>query len=595
MGLGKTVSSLVTALYYRDEWPMLIVCPSSLKMTWQSEIQKWLHFDPDLIQVVNSSKVEFKGLVSIISYDLCRNVKVKLIRRAFKVIIADESHYLKNGKAARTTVLVPLIQQAKRALLLSGTPALSRPIELFPQLQALDRKLFKQEVAFGMRYCNSYQGQFGWVHEGSSNSDELACVLAHTCMIRREKAHVLKDLPEKTRRQVVVTCTKKALKDIQSLMHQRVDLEHKMRSMAGAERSALESQIRILTTKLYGLTGDAKVKECVKYVQDMLQEGNKVLVFAHHQSVLNAVMKALCQAKIAHIRIDGKTPSELRQAHCDRFQTDPNCKAAVLSITAAGTGLTLHAAAMVIFAELYWNPGHLLQAEDRAHRVGQVNNVDVRYLMCAGTLDDVMWKTLQTKADVVGRAVTGATSTMDTAATKQPTKSKGEANGHKLKQTVLKPLARPDACQPRDHRAATVELLDKLRQQEVAQQDPIMVEDDNVDEESNDEELAALADLAEAAQQQSEAGNIHVRDCATTAKRQNLDEASPAPCKQAFLMEGSQSVSVASFDESQLDQAMAEAESTLFHCPLCARELFGFEYDHHVSTCSVAMDDLFSP
>ena len=114
-----------------------------------------------------------------------------------------------------------------------------------------------------------------------------------------------------------------------------------------------------------------QVTGALAYLDDLLERDIKALVFAHHLEILDAVSAHLSRKAVRHIRIDGNTPQHLRQEMCTRFQEDTVTKAGVLSITAAGVGLTLHAASTVVFIELYWNPGNLLQAEDRAHRLGQ--------------------------------------------------------------------------------------------------------------------------------------------------------------------------------------------------------------------------------
>ncbi|GAA6106252.1 DNA annealing helicase and endonuclease ZRANB3 isoform X1, partial [Tachysurus ichikawai] len=109
----------------------------------------------------------------------------------------------------------------------------------------------------------------------------------------------------------------------------------------------------------------------------------------------------------SYIRIDGSVPSAERIQLVHRFQNDPETRVAILSIQAAGQGLTLTAASHVVFAELYWNPGHVKQAEDRAHRIGQTSSVHVHYLIAKGTFDVVMWAMLNRKETVTGSTLNG--------------------------------------------------------------------------------------------------------------------------------------------------------------------------------------------
>lgn len=128
------------------------------------------------IKVISNGKDELDAKVNVISYDLIPKMGIKPGR--FAVIIADESHYLKNPEATRTKAIIPLLQSARRAILLSGTPALSRPIELYPQLVALNSSIFPSMAKFAMRYCNAFKNQFGWDYTGNSNLKELHTILS---------------------------------------------------------------------------------------------------------------------------------------------------------------------------------------------------------------------------------------------------------------------------------------------------------------------------------------------------------------------------------------------------------------------------------
>jgi SWI/SNF-related matrix-associated actin-dependent regulator 1 of chromatin subfamily A len=137
---------------------------------------------------------------------------------------------------------------------------------------------------------------------------------------------------------------------------------------------------------------------------DLVESDNKFLCFAHHANVMDGLAKALNDKKVEFIRIDGRTSAESRRALCEKFQHRDECRVALLSITAANAGITLTSANLVVFAELYWNPGILTQAEDRAHRIGQQDCVFVQYLVAAGTADDHLWPLIQAKLDVLNKA-----------------------------------------------------------------------------------------------------------------------------------------------------------------------------------------------
>ncbi|RLN36250.1 DNA annealing helicase and endonuclease ZRANB3 [Panicum miliaceum] len=138
----------------------------------------------------------------------------------------------------------------------------------------------------------------------------------------------------------------------------------------------------------------------------------KFLIFAHHQSLIDAI-EHLMKKKVLCIRIDGQTPVTTRQTLVTYFQNKDDIKAAVLSIKSGGYGLTLTAASTVIFAELSWTPGDIIQAEDRAHRIGQVSSVNVYYLLSHGTIDDLIWGAVQGKLENLGQMLDGQEKTLD--------------------------------------------------------------------------------------------------------------------------------------------------------------------------------------
>ncbi|XP_060767688.1 DNA annealing helicase and endonuclease ZRANB3 isoform X2 [Neoarius graeffei] len=408
MGLGKTVQAISVAYLYRHEWPLLIVVPSSLKYPWIEELERWVpELHPDDINLVES-KANVIGIsqskVTVLGYGLLTNDAQSLVdalkKQHFGVVIVDESHYLKSRNAARTKILVPVIQNAKRAILLTGTPALGRPEELFMQIDALYPRRFGTWSEYAKKYCNAHYRFFGrrrqWDCRGASHLDELHQRLSEI-MIRRLKAEVLTQLPAKIRQRIPFDLPKEAAKEASSSLE---TWESLMRSLGSGESENENpfTQVMALITQMYKQTAVAKAGAVKDYIKMMLEtEQLKFLVFAHHLSMLQACTEAVIEAKAGYIRIDGSVPSAERIQLVHRFQNDPETRVAILSIQAAGQGLTLTAASHVVFAELYWNPGHVKQAEDRAHRIGQTSSVHVHYLIAKGTFDMVMWAMLNRK------------------------------------------------------------------------------------------------------------------------------------------------------------------------------------------------------
>ncbi|KAK2412287.1 DNA helicase [Trifolium repens] len=428
MGLGKTLQAIAVASCVQDSWPVLILAPSALRLQWASMIQQWLNIpSSDILVVLSQSggsnrggfnivssstknSIHLDGLFNIISYDLVPKMQNTLMASDFKVVIADESHFLKNAQAKRTTAALPIIKKAKYAILLSGTPALSRPIELFKQLEALYPDVYKNVHEYGNRYCKG--GVFG-LYQGASNHEELHNLMKATSMIRRLKKDVLSELPVKRRQQVFLDLADKDMKQINALFRELERVKAKIKaSKSQEEAESLKFAQKNLINKIYTDSAEAKIPAVLDYVGTVIEAGCKFLIFAHHLPMIDAIHEFLLKKKVGCIRIDGGTPSGSRQQLVTEFQEKDAIKAAVLSIKAGGVGLTLTAASTVIFAELSWTPGDLIQAEDRVHRIGQVSSVNIYYLLANDTVDDIIWDVVQSKLDNLGQMLDGHENTL---------------------------------------------------------------------------------------------------------------------------------------------------------------------------------------
>ncbi|XP_014890327.1 DNA annealing helicase and endonuclease ZRANB3 isoform X2 [Poecilia latipinna] len=418
MGLGKTVQAIAVACAYRAEWPLLVVVPSSLKYPWIEELERWIpELQPGDVNLVESKSHTMdisSSKVTVLGYGLlttdARPLVEALSRQRFAVVVVDESHYLKSRNAARTKILVPLIQSAKRAILLTGTPALGRPEELFMQIDALYPKRFGTWTDYAKKYCNAHYRYFGprrqWDCRGASNLEELHRRLSQI-MIRRLKAEVLSQLPPKIRQRIPFDLPKEAAKEASACF---AEWERLMKGLGSGVATTENpfTEVMSLVTQMYKQTAIAKAGAVKDYIKMVLEaEQLKFLVFAHHLTMLQACTEAAIEAKAGYIRIDGSVPSSERIKLVHKFQSDPETRVAILSIQAAGQGLTFTAASHVVFAELYWNPGHMKQAEDRAHRIGQTSSVNVHYLIAKGTFDTVMWSMLNRKETVTGSTLNG--------------------------------------------------------------------------------------------------------------------------------------------------------------------------------------------
>ena len=385
MGVGKTIQAISLCYLYRENWPVLICCPGSMKYSWKAELMKWLLLKEKYIQIINNSRNKLNPHCKfyISSYDLLRHIKGKLKSKHFSFVILDEAHCIKNKDAQRTKSIIPIAIRSKRLILLTGTPLLNKPMEGFTSLRILRPDLFYNFNRYGKRYCDPIPTPFGINWSGASYTKELHFIL-QTMMIRRLKKDVLNELPTKRRSKIEIEADKKILEQIKN---------------NEKEKNGINNES---VMNLYSLSGLAKIKGVIEYISDLLEADEKFLLFAHHQIVLNRIEEFLKNKKVKYIRIDGKTPQEMRFEYVKNFQEDNNIKVAVLSLNAASTGITLTAANIVVFAELIWTPALMIQAEDRAHRIGQNSNfVDIKYLYAPGTIDDYIFSKLKQKLLVV--------------------------------------------------------------------------------------------------------------------------------------------------------------------------------------------------
>ena len=209
---------------------------------------------------------------------------------------------------------------------------------------------------------------------GASNTAELAVLLRAHCMVRRHKEEVrdqLAQLPVKHRHKVELVVASS-----QEMEERREEAERE-----GQEAGPQEVQQGKKLLQWFAASALAKLPAVQGHLRGVLAEDRKCLVFCHHRAMVAGVVDLLEEQDVGFVKIDGGVGSEERARLVQRFQNDTSCRVAVLSLKAANTGLTLTVAELVVFAELFWNPGDLLQAEDRAHRIGQTRAVTCQYLV----------------------------------------------------------------------------------------------------------------------------------------------------------------------------------------------------------------------
>ena len=439
MGLGKTIQALGVVNADPSIETILIIVPASLRINWLREAEKWLVVPREIYVVENNKSVPDSAEIVVVNYDRIKGaVFDSLMVREFDILIIDESHKIKNPKAARTKRVlgepekkrpkkdrVPgLVDRCKRKLFLTGTPILNRPIEIQTVLAAICPDEFGNFFAFAKRYCAAERTKWGWDFSGASRLDELQARLRALCMVRRLKRDVLTELPAK-RRQVVELAPNgargaveaeanafRAHEDRLAALRDEADLAHAAGDKASYEAAVgkLRNEAQVAFSEISRFRHDvavAKIPAVIEHVDNVLESGtDKLVLFAHHKDVIKALMEHYGDAAV---QLTGDTSQADRQTAVDRFQADPAVKVFIGSITAAGVGLTLTAASHVVFAELDWVPANITQAEDRTHRIGQTGSVLVQHLVVDGSLDARVAKVTGAKQEVADQALDNST------------------------------------------------------------------------------------------------------------------------------------------------------------------------------------------
>lgn len=253
MGLGKTFTALAVADFYKDNWPLLIVTTAAMRMVWADTINEYLpSINAQDIRVVESHNTRLANAkVVICSYQGLSVLVKNNVDVRYGVLILDESHEIKNPKAKQTQNALKFADEATRVVCLSGTPALSRPAELFQQLTAIDKN-FASHHSFTQRYCEGYKSFFGWNDKGSSNLEELNVILRKKFMIRRTKNKTV-ELPTKVREKV-------ELKDLQLTINEVEGMRQLSEEYNRLKDNNKEKEKREMLLQWYSETAKAKAE-----------------------------------------------------------------------------------------------------------------------------------------------------------------------------------------------------------------------------------------------------------------------------------------------------------------------------------------------
>jgi SWI/SNF-related matrix-associated actin-dependent regulator 1 of chromatin subfamily A len=396
MGLGKTTSTIIAAIETGAK-KILIVCPASLKINWEREIS---NYSDRPVYIAEGKKYSTDADFVIVNYDILKNFHdIKdnnnslFIQSNFELVVLDEAHMISNAQAQRTKIINNFVKQIKRVWLLTGTPMTSRPMNYYNLLSIIESPVAQNWMAYAIRYCQGYQFRAGnrkvWNVTGASNLEELRDRTSKQ-ILRRLKEDVL-DLPDKIITPVYLRTTSKEYKELMGEYYEWVNNKKEGSSSLTVQFSKLMKVRKVIANE--------KVKQTIEFVENIIEQGKKVIIFTNFTDTLQLIHNHFGKESVY---LDGSCNKVQRQFAVDQFQDNEKIKVFVGNLKAAGVGLTLTSAEVVIMNDLSFVPAEHAQAEDRAYRYGQKNNVLVYYPIFENTIEGVIYDILNKKKKVIG-------------------------------------------------------------------------------------------------------------------------------------------------------------------------------------------------
>ena len=394
MGLGKTTSTIIAALE-TDAKKILIICPATLKINWQREIE---NYSDRPVYICEGKNFSTEHDFVIVNYDIIKNfydLKDKqnslITLSNFDLVIIDEAHYIQNAQAQRTKLINSFAKDINRVWLLTGTPMTSRPMNYFNLLNIIESPVAQNWMAYAIRYCQGYQFNAGkrkiWNVSGASNLEELRDRTSRQ-VLRRLKEDVL-DLPDKI---ITPVYLRLKSKEYETEVGEYYDWYENKKE----ESKSLTIQFSKLM-KVRQIIAEEKIKQTIELAENIIEQGKKVIIFTNFTDTLRKIHEHFGKQSVY---LDGSCTKPQRQYAVDQFQENDKIKVFVGNLKAAGVGITLTAGEACIMNDLSFVPSDHSQAEDRAYRYGQKSNVSVYYPIFENTIEGIIYDMLTNKKNI---------------------------------------------------------------------------------------------------------------------------------------------------------------------------------------------------
>lgn len=414
MRVGKSVQSLLWIKKFSKKHPTIVICNATLKETWRREILKWIpdasiyivngRFNknttlPDVdFYIINYAIIAVKRKVEGINKIFFRK---DILRKKPKNVIVDECHHISNIAAQRTKA-VRRLKKLPYIIPLSGSPIKDRPIQFFVALNLVAPELFPSYKKYGERYCKPSIDKHGkTVYLGADNIEELHYILKSTVMLRRTRKQVLPDLPEVTSIPILLP-----LQNPSNYIKAQHGTIKSLNYIFGDKEWEVNTKSKNELEKLKQVAVAEKIPAIIEWVEGILEQEEKIILFATHQKTIDILHSEL--SKYNPIVIDGRTPQSRRQKIRDLFTHKKKHRIFIGNTQAASEGLDLSVADISCIIELSWSPLTHDQATDRTVNINKKDNeLSAYYLIADDTIEEVIINLLDRKRKTISQIMDG--------------------------------------------------------------------------------------------------------------------------------------------------------------------------------------------
>ena len=406
MGLGKTFCSLGFIIYKKYK-KILVVSPASVKWSWESETKKWTNLKPFVIGSKDELTIDVYNEynVFIINYDILKKFYDKLSSLYWDCLILDESSFLKNPKTNRTKLSKMISKKVNSIILLSGTPVLAKPVELFSQLNIIDPLKWGDYWEYVKKYCAPWSPPWGGINvSGASNIDELREKIQQY-VFRKRKEEVLDELPDKNFIDVPIELNKDNAEMYRMLEDSFIEYLRMKGKNDKEINKSLQAEALVKLNELRQLTSNGKIEAAKNVIQILLDNNDKLVVFSVYNEPL---LKLKEDFKNKAVIIVGSTKDEDRKKAIEDFQNNEEVRIFLGGMLSANTGITLTASSNVLFIDYDWTPANMEQAYSRIDRIGQkAKKINIIQLIAKNTIDDRMKEIINIKKNIVDAIIEG--------------------------------------------------------------------------------------------------------------------------------------------------------------------------------------------